>query len=104
MDFVRSIRKDLIAPPNPDMDKNIGRKVWFSNGGCEKGDGLVHALDFEIVGTQKNYKGDLCYRVKCRDYEDRFGCVLPLDRVQWTPHTDDRRANNLKALKVLCDG
>lgn len=71
------------ATSDPEMEKNIGRKVRFLNGGQMRTDGAVHRELFEIIGVQRDYRGELCYRVKCLAYEDRFGCVMPVNRVVW---------------------
>lgn len=71
------------AASNSEMEKNIGRKVRFLEGGERKTDGTIHRELFEVVGVQRDYRGELCYRVKCLAYEDRFGCVMPLNRVVW---------------------
>lgn len=61
-------------------DENIGRKFKYTT--VESSDGLVHREGvFQIIGTQKDYKGDFCYRVKMIEYkgeafEDNFGSVF----------------------------
>lgn len=72
-----------LAVSDADMEKNIGRKVRYLNGGHEPSDGTTHAMLFEVIGVQHNYREELCYRVKCLDYDDRFGRVMSLDRVVW---------------------
>lgn len=64
---------------DPEMAKNIGRKIRFNYDHNSNRFGFIHRDgEFEIVGIQKNYKGDLRYYVKCimfegKPWEDNFG-------------------------------
>lgn len=68
-----------IEPPI-DMAKNIGRDVRFIGGKAgDKSRGTIHDMPHTIIGVQKNYKGDLSYRVISRNpdgtVEDNIGRV-----------------------------
>lgn len=76
----------LAAEPSNALESNIGRTVRYAlpKGRAEKAafvrqHGTV-ARDsrFQIVGTQKDYAGRLCYRAKAIDFADSFGrCIAP---------------------------
>ena len=64
-----------------ELDLNVGKfgRVVDPN---KQGFGTIHRERFEIVGVQKNYRGELCYRVVFESDNNRFGCVLsPEDAV-----------------------
>jgi len=73
-----------------EMEKNIGRYIIFKR---EPGDsyGLIHNFVHKIVAIQKNYKGDLCYRVVCVEgpYAGspaaNFGSVADPDKIEILP-------------------
>ena len=62
-----------------EMEKNIGRQIRFQYDSNQSRFGTIHRdYTFTIVGVQKDYKGDLCYRVTCDGFEDRFGSVASI--------------------------
>lgn len=59
------------------MAKNIGRRVIYKNWKPSMGT-LARDHTFTIVGIQKDYAGNLCYRVTCNGFKDTFGrCANP---------------------------
>jgi len=38
--------------------------------------GTKHRERFEVVAIQKDYRGEVCYRVVFESDADRFGCVM----------------------------
>jgi hypothetical protein len=67
------------------LAKFIGRQVRFS--GTKDSDGEIHKFGiFEVVGTQVDWRGQPCLRVKCisfrgKPFADKFGHVMPLSRI-----------------------
>lgn len=62
-----------------EMEKNIGRQIRFNYDPADSRFGTIHRdYTFTIVGVQKNYRGELCYRVSCDGFEDRFGSVASI--------------------------
>lgn len=53
-----------------EMDLNVGRRGRFVAPTCED-----EEQEFEIVGIQKNYRGEVCYRVITDGDVSRFGRV-----------------------------
>ncbi len=64
---------------NPEMEANIGRRLRYDEPTC----GVEHE-DFTIVCIQKNYKGDMCYRVVEDSDKRMFGRVLNPQRQSFT--------------------
>jgi len=71
---------ELFDVHNEEMEKNIGKRVIFKNPTCEyqrECDGQIF-----ITGIQKDYKGEIVYRV-CAEHEKyQFGCPAALDEVE----------------------
>ncbi len=69
----------LFDVPPCDMDLNVGKRCRFTTGRC-----LSEKFDtFTVVGVQKNYRGDLVYRVVGDEDVHRFGrCASPED-IEW---------------------
>ncbi|XZE35808.1 hypothetical protein SH501x_001351 [Pirellulaceae bacterium SH501] len=63
-----------------ELDLNVGRcgKVADPN---KPGFGRIHHERFQIVGLQKDYRGDVVYRVVCESDKNRFGSPLSPDEV-----------------------
>ena len=61
--------------PN-ELDLNVGRFGRVANPD-RPGYGTIHHERFEVVGIQKNYLGDICYRVVFESDVQRFG--TPID-------------------------
>lgn len=65
--------------------EKIGQLVMFAN--PEPSDGAMHKDGvFQIVGLQKDWRGNLCFRVRCvqfqgKPHSDTFGTVMPFYRV-----------------------
>lgn len=59
----------LFDVPPSSMDLNIGRKVRYVHPQC-----VVEHDVHTIVAVQKNYRGDICYRVTSSN--DSFGRVV----------------------------
>ncbi len=63
-----------------ELDLNIGRYGRVANPN-KLGYGRIHHERFQIVGLQKNYKGDVVYRVVFESDTNRFGSPIPPDEV-----------------------
>jgi hypothetical protein len=67
---------------NEDMSKNIGRKVKYlgSSMGSIGKTGI-----FKIVGIQKNWCDEACYRVECisENFKDTFGSCMSPSEIQF---------------------
>lgn len=46
-----------------------------------KTDGEIHKEEFTVIAVQKNYRGDLCYRVVADSDFRRFGYCVDPDRI-----------------------
>lgn len=65
--------KGLIAN-NTEMEKNIGRTIRMKSEKWNSSYGLMaKESTYTIIGIQKDYKGDLCYRASCNSFNDTFG-------------------------------
>ena len=58
-----------------ELDLHVGRFGRVANPDAP-GYGPKHRERFEIVGVQKDYKGDIVYRVVFESDKYRFGCPL----------------------------
>lgn len=59
---------------NEEMEKNIGRIIHMKPEKWNESYGLmVKESTYTVIGIQKDYKGDLCYRATCNSFNDRFG-------------------------------
>lgn len=65
-----------------EMEKNIGRQIKYINWTPSMGT-LARDNTFTIIGVQKNYKGEKCYRVMCDGYNDTFGRVAKPDSFEF---------------------
>lgn len=78
----------LFDVPPCELDLNVGRSVRFK-GPWKPSDGTIRRdCVFLIRGVQKNYRGELCYRVHAQDYptidrEEQFGCVAHPNEVEF---------------------
>lgn len=75
-----------VDEPPADMQANVGKVIRYkipterlSREKFLRQHGTIALQDFEIVGIQKDYKGNLCYRVRHIGFGlDTFGrCVDP---------------------------
>lgn len=73
---------DTLLINNKDMEKNIGRTVRFKNPNTP-GYGEIYKENHKITSIQKNYKGDLCYRVSA--FENDFGRIAEIDEIEFIP-------------------
>lgn len=59
---------------NEEMEKNIGRIIRMKPEKWTESYGLmVKESTYTVIGIQKDYKGDLCYRATCNAFNDTFG-------------------------------
>lgn len=59
---------------NEEMEKNIGRIIRMKPEKWTESYGLmVKESTYTVIGIQKDYKGDLCYRAICNAFNDTFG-------------------------------
>lgn len=63
-----------------ELDLNVGRFGRVANPN-QQGYGRIHKERFEIVGVQKNYRGEAVYRVVFATDSSRLGCVLTKEEV-----------------------
>ncbi len=64
-----------------ELDLNVGRFGRVANPN-KPGFGAIHHERFQIVGLQKNYRGDTIYRVVFESDVNRFGSPLsPADAI-----------------------
>lgn len=88
--------RGLIAS-DAEMEKNIGRHVRFTgpwNAKRKRELGLkAYYFSFTVVGVQRNYKGDLCYRVLCDGYADTFGCCASADEIRFVARVFKRKGH-----------
>ena len=59
-----------------EMDLNIGKRCTYKEPTC-----VIEEETFTIVGVQKNYRGDKCYRVVADSDEHEFGQCAQADKV-----------------------
>lgn len=67
-----------------EMRANIGRLakyIWEPSMGT-----FAKTAIFKIGSIQRNYKGDLCYRVYATTYDDTFGRVMSPDECNLLPN------------------
>jgi hypothetical protein len=68
------------------LARDVGRTVQFRRPTEQSAfdnwldtNGTTALGTFQITGIQYNYRGEVCYTVKCLDYEDRCGRVMGLN-------------------------
>jgi hypothetical protein len=71
-------RGDLFDVPPTAMDENIGRRVRFTNPKYP-----AYYADFTIQAVQRNWRGDLVYRVVSDEDEHGFGCCAATDEIHF---------------------
>jgi len=68
--------------PN-DLDENIGKKCRFKDP-KKYGFGIVHGHLQEVIAVQRDYRGNLCYRVISLEYKDSFGRTAQVSDIIFT--------------------
>ncbi|QNK01705.1 hypothetical protein [Dyella telluris] len=77
---VKSLMKDLglYVDPNDvpeEMKHNVGRKLRYLNWEPKMGT-IARDFTFTVREFQKDYRGELCYRIYCDGFDDRVGRPL----------------------------
>lgn len=70
----------LFDVDSPDMEANIGRPAVFTEPKCD----YERRQDFRVTAIQKNYRGELCYRVVSDSEVHKFGTCVSPDRITFT--------------------
>lgn len=55
---------------------NVGKPVRFRPDATKEG--AYREMAFEVTGVQLDWANVPAYRVRCTDYEDTFGRVMPV--------------------------
>lgn len=72
----------LVTRVPEEMAKNVGRVVRYTNWKPNMGT-VTRDFTFTIIGVQKDFKGDLVYRVICDGFNDTIGRCAAVDGIEF---------------------
>lgn len=82
IDAIKALSGSGLFVEDSEMEKNIGCIIKYINWEPSMGT-IARDYNFTVIGVQKNWRGEIVYRVLCNDGHDTFGRCAHIDEIEF---------------------